>query len=85
MKKENDEDKEIQLSISTKELIDSQNDTYIDIMIKLINDIKVPSDKYFIIDNGFLHKIVRKDDELFYALVISIALLTIYCIKHMIH
>ena len=46
MRKENDKDKEIQLSLSLKEPIDTQNnDTFCSTMLKLIND-KVFSDKY---------------------------------------
>ena len=42
-------------------------------MILLINDKKVPLHKYFISDNGLLHKVVREDDKLFYALVVPLA------------
>ena len=71
MKEDNDEDKEVELSLSIKELIDVQNnDTLCSTKLKLINDKKVPSDKYFIVDNGLLHKVVREDDKLFHALVV---------------
>ena len=42
-------------------------------MFQFLDDTKVPPDKYFISDNDFLHKIVRKDDALFHALVVPIA------------
>ena len=42
------------------------------VLLKLMNDMKVPSGKYFISDNGHLHKDVREDDKLFHALVVTI-------------
>ena len=73
MKKENSEDKEIQLSLSTKEVIvGKNNDTFCSTMLRLINDMKVPSDKYFISNNWLLHKVVREDNKLFHTLVVSI-------------
>ena len=51
MRKENDEDKEMYLSFSNKELIDGQNNgTICPTMVHLINDKKVLSNKYFIGD-----------------------------------
>ena len=45
VKEENNKDKEIQLLISTKELIDGKNnDTFCFTMLNLINEKKVPSD-----------------------------------------
>ena len=56
-----------------KELVESQsNDTFCSTMFKLINDRKVPSDKYLISDNGLLPKFVRENDKLFHALVVPI-------------
>ena len=73
MKVENDEEKEIQLSLSTKGLNDEQNnDTFCSTMLKLTNDEKVPSDKYFISDKGLLHKVVREDDKLFHMSMVPI-------------
>ena len=67
MKEENDEDTEVQLSLSTKELTDSQNsETFCSTMLKLTNDRKVPSVKYFISDNGLLHNDMREDDKIFH-------------------
>ena len=73
IKEDNNEDKEIQLSLSTKELIDGQNnDTFSNSMLKIINDKKKPSDKYFIKDNRLLNKVVKEDDKLFHALVVPV-------------
>ena len=75
MSEENNKDRDIQISLSTRELIDEQiNDTFCSIMLKLINDKSVPSDKYCISDNILLHKVVRGDDKLFHALVVLLAL-----------
>ena len=41
-------------------------------MLKLINNKTVPLDKYFISDNGLLHKVVREADKLFHALVVPV-------------
>ena len=37
-----------------------------------MDDKKVSSNKYFISDNWFLHKVVRGDDKLFHILMVSI-------------
>ena len=63
MKEKNAEDKEIQLSLNTEELIDTQNnDHFCSTMLKLINDKIVSSDKYFISYDGLLNKGVREGD-----------------------
>ena len=50
--KEDNEDKKTQLSPSSKELIEGQNnDTFSSTMLKLINGKKVPSDEYFRSEN----------------------------------
>ena len=49
-------------------------------MLILINNNKVPSDKYFISNYGLLHKVVTEDDKLFHALVEPIA-----CRKYSLH
>ena len=67
-------------------MIDAQsNNTFWSNMLKLINDKKVASDKYFIGDNGPLQKVVREDDKPFHALVVAIILVNMYCIKCMMH
>ena len=43
-------------------------------MLQLINDKKVPLDKYFISDNALLHKFVRKDDKLLHPVVVPVTL-----------
>ena len=50
-------------------MIDRQgNDTFYIPILKLVNDKRIPpSDKYFISEKGFLHKVVREDDKLFHA------------------
>ena len=49
-KQEFSKDKENQLSLSTKELIDEKNNnTFSSIILKLIKDMKVPLDIYFIV------------------------------------
>ena len=86
VKEERDEDKEVHLSLSTKELIDAQsNDTFCSTILKLINDKKMSSDKNFIQESALLHKDVREDEKLFHALVVSLLLTNMYCIKHMMH
>ena len=75
MKNENSKDKGIQLSLSNKELIDGQyNDTFCSTMLKLMNNKRVPSDKYLIKYNGLMQNVVREDDNLFHAVVIPVAL-----------
>ena len=76
---------EIQLWHSTKELIAGQsNDTFCSTISRLISDMTVPPDRYFIKDDGFLHNIVREDDKLFHALVVPLVLTTKY-ILHQVH
>ena len=59
------------MSLSTKRLIDGQNnDTFSTSILKLTNDKKVSMVKYFTND-GLLHKVVRKDDKAFHTLVVS--------------
>ena len=56
-------------------MIDAQSrDTFCSTILKLINDKEVFSDKYFVSDNGLLHKVLRENDKLFHALVVSINL-----------
>ena len=69
-----------------KELIDGQNnDTFCCTMLILINDRKVPLDKYYICDNGLLYKVVREDDKLFHIQEVPITSVNVYCNKWMIH
>ena len=49
-------------------------------MLKLINDKKVPSDKYFISDNGLLHNVVGEDGKLFHVLMVPRL-----CSKYILH
>ena len=53
-------------------LINVNKETFCSTMLKLINDREVLSDKYFISNNGPLHKIVRGDDILFQALLVPV-------------
>ena len=56
MKEEKGEDKETQLSLSTKEIIDTQNnDAFCCTMLKLMNDKNMSSNKYFVSNNSLLH------------------------------
>ena len=72
VKEEKGKDKEIQLSPRRKEQIVAQSsDTFCSSILKLIDDKKVSSGKYFISDSGLLPKVVREDDKLFHALVVS--------------
>ena len=69
-KKKNNEDKEIQLSLSTEQLIDGQNN---DTFCTILNIMKMSPDKYFMSNNKLFHKVVREDDKLFHALVVPLA------------
>ena len=74
MKEEKDKNKEIQLSLGMKELIDVQSNVILcSTILRLINDKKVSSDKCFLSDNGLLHKAVKEDNKLFHALVVPIS------------
>ena len=58
-----------------EELTEGQNnDTFCTAIVQVINDRKMPHDKYFISDNGLLYEVVTEDDKLFYALVVFLSL-----------
>ena len=74
-KKKNNEDKEIQLSLRTEELIDDQNaNTFCMAILKAINYTKMLPDKYFISYKSLLQEVKKEDDKLVQAWVVHLAL-----------
>ena len=74
-KKEKNDNEGTQLSVSTEELIDGQNnETFCTAILKLVHDNKIPQYKYFKSDNRLLHQVVREDYKLFHAVMVPLAL-----------
>ena len=68
---------EINLSLSSKQLIDIQNDnTFCKSIINLMSDKKLSSsERYFINDDELLHKVVEADDKIFHVLLVPSTLI----------
>ena len=78
---ESTENMEIHLPLSTKKLIDMQNNgTFCATMLQLRNE-KMSAERYFSDDKTVLHRIVREDDKLFYTLVVLQTLIK-YVLRH---
>ena len=72
------------MSLSIKEQnVVQKNDTFCSTMLMLINDYKVSLDKYFISDDGLLHKVIREDNKLFHVLMVPVNFCKYCCIMQL--